>query len=492
MITINDIVEKVRDKNPESIIPIMKAYSLAEFAHNGVYRESGEPYITHPLNVAMNLLNMEVYDTDALCAALLHDTVEDNKDISLEDIAKTNNKVVSELVDGVTKISRMNFSTKKEQNDANTRKLVTSLNKDLRIILIKLADRLHNMNTLDFKKPEKQVENSNETMDIFVPLAQAIGAYQVKSELEDLSFKYLDPDTYKEIVERRKKLSHLEKEMLDEIKYKIQVILKEKNIPNEILIRTKNVYNIYNKICQGYEMENIYDLFYLKILVDEVEDCFRTLSIVHRYNPPINGRFKDYIYNPRTNYYQSLHTTVSTDDGRLRKIKIRTQDMDKVSAFGLSAYWNINKNKKETEIPLRKTQEETQNNIRTTLQFAKKLSEIDGTYKENADFIEELKTELLTEHVYVYKHTGEIIELPQGSTALDFACQVYPEMLDKMTGVLVNGKEVPVRTLLKNNDRVEIKTKGMINHDSWENSVTTHTGKNKIYLLNRQNFNEGL
>ncbi len=230
-------------------------------------------------------------------------------------------------------------------------------------------------------------------------------------------------------------------------------------------------------------MENIYDLFYLKILVNEVDECYRTLRIVHQNIPPINGRFKDYIYTPRTNHYQSLHTTGSDMNGKLIKTKVRTFDMDKVSAFGISAYWNINPNKREEEIPLRKTHAQTQEEIRRDLQFAKKLQEIDSSFRDDDDFIEGIKHDLLTEHVYVYTHSGETIELPLGSTALDYACQVTPELLDKMTGVLINGKEVPVNTVLENNDTVQVNTKGIINREDWEDSVHTMNGKYRIKLL---------
>ena len=232
-------------------------------------------------------------------------------------------------------------------------------------------------------------------------------------------------------------------------------------------------------------MENIYDLFYLKVLVDEVEDCYRALQCVHRNTPPINGRFKDYIFNPRTNYYQSLHTTVSDMNGKLIKTKIRTHDMDKVSAFGISAYWNLKEDKEESEIPLHKTKEQTQEEIRNKLQFAKKLQELDGSFSENREFFKEIKQELLTEHVYVYTHSGEIIELPLGSTALDFACQVSPELLDTMTGVLVNGIQCPVHTVL-NNDRVQVLTNGLVNREDWENSAYTNTAKQKIKMLNEK------
>ncbi len=487
MIQIDNIVSRLETTNMDAIPDVIKAHELAEYAHSGVFRESGEPYITHPLYVANNLLDMEIYDSDTLCAAILHDVVEDS-DLTLEDISHSLNPNVAELVDGVTKMRRMNFSTKEEQGNANTRKIITSLTKDVRIIIIKLADRLHNMRTLEYKPPKKQKENAIETMELFVPLALSIGAYQIKSELEDLSLMYMEPEQYKEILEKRDNLAVVEKEYLQEMRAKIEAILQEKNIPNEILIRTKNVCNIYRKILKGYEMENIYDLFYLKILVEEVDDCYRTLHCVHRYTPPINGRFKDYIFNPRTNYYQSLHTTVTDQNGKIMKTKIRTFDMDKVSAFGIPAYWNISPFKPKEEIPLRKTLQETQEEIRQNLQFAKKLQEIDDSFREDDDFIQGIRHDLLTEHVYVYTNSGEIIELPIGSTALDFACQVYPDLLDSITGIIVNGKHVPVNTELDNNDTVEIDTKGTINREDWEDSVHTLKGQHEIkVLIHRQN-----
>ena len=482
MIGIQDIVAVLEIKNPAAIEDVMKAFHLAEYAHDGVFRESGEPYITHPIHVCMNLINMEIYDKDTLCAALLHDVVEDT-DITLDDISKLINPTVAELVDGVTKMRRMNFSTKEEQRLANTRKIINGLTKDVRIIMIKLADRLHNMKTLEYKKETKQKENAVETMELFVPLALSIGAYRIKGELEDLALMYLEPDAYQSILEKREKLAITEKAYLEDMKGKIEEILKAKNIPNDIIIRTKNACTIYKKIIKGYEMENIYDLFYLKILVQEVEDCYRALLCVHRNTPPINGRFKDYIFNPRTNHYQSLHTTVSDMNGKLIKTKIRTFDMDKVAAYGVSAYWNIKDDKEETEIPLHKTKEQTQEEIRNKLQFAKKLQELDESFSQNADFFKEIKQELLTEHVYVYNHSGEIIELPLGSTALDFACQVFPELLDSMTGVLVNGKQCAVHTVLRNNDRVQVLTKGLVDREDWENSVYTYNGKQKIKSL---------
>ena len=477
MISIENILLRLKEHGveEEKLEEVLKSYKIAEEIHKNQYRQSGEPYIIHPLNVANNLLDMEIYDSDTICAALLHDTIEDaEEDFTKEDIKELINEEVAELVDGVTKMRRMNFSTKNDQTLANTRKIINGLTKDVRIILIKLADRLHNMETLEFKTPEKQLENAFETMQLFVPLSNTIGAYQVKNKLEDLSLKYIEPEEFKRIEEQKNKLQEKEKEYLKEMGCKIQAILNEKEIPNDIIFRTQTISTVFKKIKRGYKIENIYDLFYLKILVDEIEDCYKTLCIVHQNNPPINGRFKDYIFNPRTNLYQSLHTTVSDANGKLIKTKIRTFDMDKVAAYGIPAQWII----KDA-----KTKEETQENLREKCQFAKKLIELDESFDDNADFFREINSELLTEHVYAYNHSGEIIELPSGSTALDFACQVFPDLLDKMTGVLVNGKEVSLGYILKNNDRVQIITKGKINHGNWESYAHTSSAKQKIKRL---------
>ena len=482
MVSIDGILSELQKKNPYAVAKVKKAYDMAEEAHRGVLRESGDPYISHPLNVCNNLLQMEIYDPDILSAALLHDVVEDTN-ITLKDISNAFSPYVAELVDGVTKISKMNFSSAEDRNLANTRKIIKGLNKDVRIILIKLADRLHNMQTLEYKSPKKQAENALETMELFVPLALSIGAYRIKGELEDLALKYLKPDDYKKIEEQMKELSTKEIAYLNEMKEKIKYFLQQKNIPNDIILRNMNICSVYKKTSHGYEMNNIYDLFYLKILVQEVEECYRTLSIVHRNNPPINGRFKDYIFNPRTNHYQSLHTTVSDPNdpnGKLIKAKIRTFDMDKVAAFGLCAYWNIPENKKEGEIPYHKTLEQTQGEIRERLQFAKRLREIDESFEKDSDFIKEIKKKLLTEHVYVYDHHGETVELPLGSTALDYACQVCPHKLDDFRGVKINEKKCPVTTVLQNNDHVEIITKGQVDKEDLQDMVQINIRRHLI------------
>lgn len=474
----NRIIKELQDKKipEEKIVEVKRAYEIAKDIHKNQYRQSGDPYIIHPICVAHNLLDMEIYDPDTISAALLHDTIEDAVcDFTKEDIERIINPQVAELVDGVTKMRRLNFTTEKEQVMANTRKIINGLNKDVRIILIKLCDRLHNMQTLQYKTPEKQRENAIETMELFVPLSIAIGSYDIKTKLEDLSLQYIEPDSFKRIKEEKNKLAIKEEEYLKEVKYNIQEVLNSKNITNDIILRTKNICTTYKKLKQGYKLENIYDLFYLKILVNEIEDCFQTLAVVHKNYPPINGRFKDYIFNPRTNLYQSLHTTVSNSNNKLMKVKIRTFDMDKVSAYGIPALWNIHNPK---------TKEETQKALVEKCQFAKKLMELDESFKDNEEFINEIESELLTEHVYPYNHSGEAIELPFGSTALDFAVQVFPEKLDKMTGILVNGREVPLDYVLRNKDRVQITTVGRINHENWENYATTSIAKQKIKQLN--------
>lgn len=505
MIKIEDIIKILKEKNvsEEKIQEIERSYFLAEEIHDGVTRQSGEPYITHPLNVAMNLINMEIYDPDMISAALLHDTIEDAKvNFNKQDIARIINPEVAELVDGVTKISRMNFTSKKEQNDANTRKIITSLTKDVRIILIKLADRLHNMRTLKYKSPEKQKENALETMQVFVPLALSIGAYRIKGELADLSLQYIQPDEYKRILENRDRLEKIRKPLIMEVKAKLEYILSEENIPNEIIYRVKNISTIYNKLKRGYSMDDMYDLFYLKIIVDTVDNCYRTVRYVHENYRPINGRFRDYIGNQRTNFYQSLHTTVGLhpsannsgiyipskgvttldEVSEYGKIKIRTSDMNKVAAFGISAYRNLDSQE-------RKTKEEIQEEIRKHNQFAILLKEIDEVSAgEDNKFIDLASKLLLTEHIYAYTPEGIQIELPEGSTAVDFICQAYPYLLEKITGVAINGKVMPVNTVLKNNDRIQIQTKGEKDKDQWLQGASTPKAIQKVkYISNRQN-----
>ena len=500
MVSIENIISALRNKGvrKDKLIEVDKAYRIAKDIHKNQVRQSGEPYIIHPLNVAQNLIDMEVYDPDTISAALLHDTIEDAEDeFTKEDIADLINPTVAELVDGVTKMRKMDFSSKSELILANTRKIINGLTKDVRIILIKLADRLHNMRTLEFKSKEKQVDNARETAQVFIPLALSIGAYKVKGELEDLSLYYTDRDSYLRIEEEVEKQKEIKKNYLDEVESKIKELLSEKNIPNEIVFREKNVGNIFKDINRGYKIEDMYDLFYLKVLVDEIEDCYRTLYYVHSNFKPLNGRYKDYICNQRTNFYQSLHTTVSLESPdkdiclpnrtivlpkththhkgieEIAKVKIRTFDMNKVAAYGIPAYWNIKNGL---------TIEETQKEI-NKLPFDKRLKELNAMFSDNRSFYKQAKQELLEDHVYVYGYDGSIIELPHDATALDFLTQEYPELLDQATGAIINGREEPLSQTLNNYDIVKINTKGEINRSNWEESAKTSTAKQKIKSL---------
>ena len=290
-LTLNDLLEKIGEYNPSAMDKIVNAYNYADDLHSGQYRQSGEPYIIHPLNVAYTLAELPA-DSDTVCAGLLHDVLEDTK-ATKADIVHYFNKDIADLVDGVTKLSKMNFDTKQDQNMANTRKIITSIMSDVRIIIIKLADRLHNMRTLEFKKREKQIENALETINIFVPLANYIGAYRIKTELEDISLSYIKPDKYKEIEEEKEKIEEASKECLTQMLYTIRGILIGKEIPNEIKYRTKNIYGIYERKEKGLKLSDIHDLLVFKIMVERIDDCYKTLGVVHSQYNPVNGYFKD-------------------------------------------------------------------------------------------------------------------------------------------------------------------------------------------------------
>ena len=476
-ITLQDLLNKLREYNPEEVEIVKRAYEYADTLHKGQMRQSGEPYISHPLNVAYILAEMHA-DRDTICAGLLHDTLEDTK-VTKEEIAENFNSDVANLVDGVTKMSKMNFSSKEDQNLANTRKIITEITTDVRTIIIKLADRLHNMRTLQFKSEFKQKENALETMEIFVPLAYYIGAYRIKSELEDLSLQYLKPDMYKKIEERKLRLEESSNDCLKEMLYKIETLLNDKNIPNEIKIRTKNIYGIYKRLNEGHKLSDIHDLLALKIMVDEVENCYRTLYLIHNEYHPINDKFKDYICNPKTNMYQSLHTTVFGPDDRLVQTQIRTFDMDKIASFGLSTYWDIEKGN---------AREVMQKDLSGKYQFFNSLVEINKVFGDNKEFINQVKNELFSNKIYVYTTKGEIMELPKGASVIDFAYKIHTDVGNTMVAAQVNNEYVDVMTELKNKDRVKIITDDLSYgpREDWEDKAVTTYAKRKIREFNRR------
>lgn len=466
-----DLKKIVMEYNPTEVEIITKAYEYAKQLHEGQFRQSGEPYISHPVNVAYILSEMHA-DKDTICAGLLHDTLEDTN-ITKEDIAYEFNQDIANLVDGVTKLAKMHFSSKEEQNLANTRKIITGITDDVRIIIIKLADRLHNMRTLEHKSEFKQKENSLETMDIFVPFAYYIGAYGIKSELEDLSFRYLKPDAYKEIKSKKYKLEDNSNSCLQEMLYKIQEILDNEHIPNEIKLRTKNIYGIYKRLEQGHKLQDIHDLLALKVIVDDIASCYRTLGLVHSQYRPINDKFKDYICNPKTNMYQSLHSTVFGPKDRIVQTQIRTFDMDKVATYGLTAYWDIDKGK---------AREAMQQDLRNKYQFFSSLIDINGMFADNRDFVFQIKSELFGNKVYVYTPKGDIIELPKGATPIDFAYKIHTDIGNTMVYAIVNDKKVDDNYQLKTKDRVRIITDDLAygSRDNWEEIAQTSYARRKI------------
>ena len=476
-ITIEDLIENVKERDEEDIQLILKAYNLAYSLHDGQLRQSGEPYINHPLNVAYILSEMSA-DRDTICAALLHDTLEDTN-ISKEEIIENFGKDVANLVDGVTKISKLNFSSKHDQNLANTRKIITGITTDVRIIIIKLVDRLHNMRTLQFKSEFKQKENSLETLEIFVPMAYYIGAYRIKSELEDLSLKYLKPDMYKRIGEKKLKIEVDSDFCLKEMMHNISKLLNDKNIPNEIKIRTKNIYGIYKRISEGGKISDIHDLLALKIMVDEVYNCYLALGIVHSEYHPLNGRFKDYICNPKTNKYSSLHTTVFGLDDRLVQTQIRTFDMDKIASFGLSTYWDIEKGNARTHM---------QEDLKEKYQFFDSLVEINKVFGDNNEFVTQIKKELFSNKIYVYTSKGEIIELPVGATPIDFAYKIHTDIGNTMVAAIVNDEYTDIGIPLHNKDRVRIITDELSfgPREDWIDKTVTTYAKRKIKEFNKK------
>lgn len=469
--TKNDLFALIKTYDIEHLEEIKKAYAFAELMHEGQYRQSGDPYITHPLTVAYILAEMHA-DKDTVIAGLFHDLIEDTK-VTKEEIEKISNKEIAELVDGVTKMKKLKFQSKQDLNNANTRKLITSIKKDVRIIIIKLADRLHNMRTLNYKSKEKQIENSIETMKIFVPLAYHLGAYRIKNELEDLSLSYLKPDEYKKTLVTKIKLDMDYNSLLKEMKEKIEDILKSNNINTNIKIRIKNVYGIYKRIINGISLNEIHDLLTLKIMVDEIHECYSSLGLIHSIYHPLNDKFKDYICVPKTNLYQSLHTTVFAGNNRLVQAQIRTFDMDEIASFGLISYFNLKGENARIIM---------QNELKEKFPFFKSLNEIDYIHKSDKEFIDSITKEILSENIYIHTPNGDIIELPLGSTPLDAAYKIDERLGNEYAVAIVNDEPVEITYQLKNQDRIKIVTSNLIKgpSENWQNIVKTSHAKVKI------------
>ncbi len=463
-------LELYLDEN--DIKEIEKAYLYAKEKHKGQYRKTGEEYIVHPLFVAQILTSIRA-DKETIIAALLHDVIEDTE-TSKNEIKNTFGDVVANLVDGVTKINNINVSTDNEYLTSYYKKIIVGMSEDVRVIIIKLADRLHNMRTLYALDHDKQKRKAKETLEILAPIAHRLGMSKIKSELEDLSLKYLKPEAYRDVVEKlnntKKEREEYVKKMMDEV----SALLKENGIKHEIKGRAKSIYSIYKKLDKGRSFNDIYDLLAIRILVEKEQECYLTLGLIHSKYKPISKRFKDFIAMPKTNLYQTLHTTVFGPFGNLFEIQIRTYDMDEIAENGIASHWAY-KEKKDAAV-------EMQNITEQKLQFYKSIIELRDDKLTSEDFVEKVKNEVLNNNIYVYTPKGDVFELPIGATPIDFAYKIHSQVGDKMTGAIVNNNMVPLTYELKDSDIVKIITNNNSKGPSreWINIAKTTSAKNKI------------
>ena len=447
---------------------IRAAYEYAREHHGEQMRRDGTPFITHPINVAQIVAEMRL-DSESIIAALLHDCIEDT-DTTYEDVAKIFGVTVADIVDGVTKLTRVKYSTMEEEQMENLRKMLFAMSRDIRVILIKIADRLHNMRTMEYQTPAKQKKKAFETMEIYAPIAHRLGLAKMKWELEDLSLKYLDPVAYREITERLEADSADHNQFLGGIQKKIQAKLTEMEVPNAVVYgRVKHPYSIYRKMyAQEKTMEEIYDLFALRVLVDTVADCYNVLGAVHDLYKPILGRFKDYIATPKPNMYQSLHTTVIGDEGIPFEVQIRTYDMHAIAEYGVAAHWKYKQGIRT-------------NGGEGTYEWIRRLLE----NQEDADaeeFIHSLKVDLFAEEVFVFTPRGDVVNLPAGATPIDFAYSIHSAIGNTMVGAKVNGRMVGFDYQLHNGDIVEINTSKAAHGPSrdWMKTAKSSEARSKI------------
>ena len=468
--TIEDVLKEIEKYNPEEIENVKKAYELAAKAHAAQKRESGEPYIIHPLSVCMNLTKFKA-DGASLCAGLLHDVVEDT-DYTLEDIKEMFGEDVAFLVDGVTKISNLHYNTKDEATNANIRRLINSLNDDVRIIIIKLCDRLHNMRTLEFKAPEKRIRSANETLNIFVPLAYFIGAFRLKCELEDICLSYLDKESYDALKEKETYILNDYEECIKQATEQVTKVLKNKKIKFNIRTKMLNIYHLYQKLNKGYKLNDIHDLVNFKIILDDKEDPYVVLGLIHKLYTPMNNKFKDYIACPKTNMYRSLHTTVFGPDNHLLQFQIKTTTMDDINTIGLAAYWKYFKSEGKTKM---------QHELKLNYQFFNTLRDLNAGIDSDSDFIDRVKQEIFSNNIYVYTLRGDVIELPNGATVIDFAYKIHTDIGNHLYKAFINGKEVKITHKLSNKDRIMLLQKEAAKpNETWLDHVVTSSAKRKI------------
>ena len=483
-----ELISSVRKYHPSTDISMIdKAFQIANNAHKGQVRKSGEPYIIHPLCVAIILADLEL-DKETIVAGLLHDVVEDTV-MTSEEIREEFNGEVELLVDGVTKLGQLNYSADKVEVQAeNLRKMFLAMAKDIRVILIKLADRLHNMRTLKYMPPHKQKEKARETMDIYAPIAQRLGISKVKIELDDLSLKYLKPEVYYDLVEKINLKKSERQAFIDQIVGDVRAHIDKASINAQIDGRIKHFFSIYKKMVnQDKTIDQIYDLFAVRIIVDTVRDCYAALGIIHEMYKPIPGRFKDYIAMPKPNMYQSLHTTLIGPNGQPFEIQIRTFEMHRTAEYGIAAHWKYKEVSNNGKVSVTQSEEEKMSWLRQILEWQRDMS-------DNKEFLSLLKSDLdlFSESVYCFTPAGDVKTLPNGSTPIDFAYNVHSAVGNKMVGARVNGKLVPIEYVIKNGDRVEIITSQNSKGPSrdWLKVVKSTQAKNKINQWFKQELKE--
>ena len=484
-ITIEDILSKVRVyiDDEEQVKVIEKAYQFAKNKHEGQYRKSGEDYIYHPMNVALILTTIYA-DYETISAGLMHDVLEDC-DCTPEEMEEEFGSVITKLVKGVTKLSKIHFSTENEYLIDYYKKIIVGMSEDVRVIIIKLADRLHNMRTLWAIPEDRQKVKAKEALEILAPIAHHLGIHKIKSELEDLALRYLKPSIFYDIAEKLNKTKLERDKIVYDMQTEITDLLNEHHIPHEIKGRAKCIYSIYNKLDKGKKFSDIYDLLGLRILVNTEQECYLALGLIHSKFRPLPKRFKDYIAMPKPNMYQSLHTTVFGIDGYLFEIQIRTYEMDEVAENGIAAHWSYKENRGSgSNANLTSTTEQK-------LQFFKSIIDLSHDKMSSEDFVNSVKDEVLNNNIYVFTPKGDVIELPRGATPLDFAYRIHTKVGETTVGAIVNNNIVPLNYELKDNDIVKINTnKSSTPTKEWLNMVKCSTTKSKIKAYFTKNERE--
>lgn len=470
--TIEDLISKLSYiNNEEEKEEIRKAYLFAEVKHRGQFRKSGEPYVVHPLNVGIILTSIYA-DSETIEAALLHDVLEDT-DCTTEEMEKEFGETVTKLVLGVTKLSKIHFSTENDYLIDYYKKIIVGISEDVRAIIVKLADRLHNMRTLWALPIEKQHKIAKESLEILAPIAHHLGIHKVKSELEDLSLRYLKPNIFYDIAEKLNNTKLERDKTVMEMMQEVTNLLNKHEITHEIKGRSKSIFSIYNKLNKGKKFSDIYDLLGLRILVNTEQECYLALGIIHSKFRPLPRRFKDYIAMPKPNMYQSLHTTVFGLDGYLFEIQIRTYGMNEVAENGIASHWAYKENK-DAKANMQSTTEQK-------LQFFKSIMDLNNDKMSSEEFVHSVKDEVLNNNIYVFTPKGDIFELPKGATPIDFAYKVHTKVGETMVGAIVNNNIVPLNYELQNNDIVKINTnKNSTPSKEWINIAKATQTKNKI------------